>query len=53
MKNLLFTKLNLSFIMGNASISQNENKREYACLLGIKSVVNRIGSFIGMLWVSS
>jgi hypothetical protein len=38
-KNLLFTKQHTSFLMEIAPCTQNGNKRKYACLLGIESVV--------------
>jgi|GEM_PF-5024913 hypothetical protein len=39
MKNLLFTKLNVSFLMGNALDAQSGSIRKYGCFLGIELVV--------------
>jgi hypothetical protein len=39
-ENLLFTKPAITFLIGNVPFTQNGNKRKYACLLGIESVVN-------------
>jgi hypothetical protein len=39
-KNLLFTKLNVSLLMGNAPFTQSGYKRSSSCLLGIEAFVN-------------